>query len=178
MARAKKIFPKGEVLRDGAMSTFITVGNAKQEFERIFEICFSCNEQLSKPVVVQHGFTKLNHTFDISCQFMEQPEFVEQIKNAEIVVGHAGAGTIMTALQYGIKPIVIPRLSKYKEHIDDHQYELARALNNDGKVYMINNEAEMRELLSENESFGYQKTLTGNELVNEIANDISMLGKL
>lgn len=48
------------------------------------------------------------------------------IKNASAVVCHAGVGTIMTTLHEGVMPVVVPRLRRYNEHVDDHQLQIAR----------------------------------------------------
>jgi len=51
-----------------------------------------------------------------------------ELAAADVVVCHAGSGTLRDALAAGHRPIVVPRLSRYGEHVDDHQLELARAL--------------------------------------------------
>ena len=61
-------------------------------------------------------------------------EFVNYIRNASIVICHAGAGTLIHVLQAGKVPVVMPRRKKYGEHIDDHQLELVKVLAEQGRV--------------------------------------------
>ncbi len=59
---------------------------------------------------------------------------VELIERADVVVSHAGVGSIMCAMHAGHTPIVFPRLKRYGETVDDHQAELAEALADRGTV--------------------------------------------
>lgn len=53
-------------------------------------------------------------------------ELLELQKAADLVACHAGTGSIVTALEAGKVPVVIPRSASHGEHIDDHQLDLAR----------------------------------------------------
>ena len=64
-------------------------------------------------------------------------EFHELVKEAELVIMQAGAGSIIHAIRAGKIPVVMPRRKKYAEHIDDHQRELANAFEQLGKVVLV-----------------------------------------
>jgi UDP-N-acetylglucosamine transferase subunit ALG13 len=49
----------------------------------------------------------------------------EEIANADIVISHAGTGSILTALSLGKRPVVVPRRAAHGEHVDGHQDDLA-----------------------------------------------------
>ncbi|WP_182434315.1 glycosyltransferase [Clostridium sp. AM49-4BH] len=66
--------------------------------------------------------------------------YEEYIKNCDILVSHSGVGTIMTGLKYRRKIIVVPRLSKYGEHIDDHQTQIAQSFSKLNYVLMYSDE--------------------------------------
>jgi UDP-N-acetylglucosamine transferase subunit ALG13 len=51
---------------------------------------------------------------------------------------HAGAGSIMHAVEAGKVPVVMPRRAAFGEHVNDHQVEFAQALAEAGKVVMAN----------------------------------------
>jgi len=57
--------------------------------------------------------------FDIMCQ---------NIKNAEIVITHAGAGTTLLCLELGKTPVIVTRKKYYNEHLDDHQVPFAKMM--------------------------------------------------
>lgn len=48
--------------------------------------------------------------------------------DADLVIAHAGIGSILTALDAGRCPVVLPRHQAYGEHIDDHQELIAGEL--------------------------------------------------
>jgi UDP-N-acetylglucosamine--N-acetylmuramyl-(pentapeptide) pyrophosphoryl-undecaprenol N-acetylglucosamine transferase len=59
---------------------------------------------------------------------------IEKLDEADIVVSHAGVGSIICALRAGHVPVIFPRLKRYGETVDDHQAELAEALSQRGTV--------------------------------------------
>lgn len=56
----------------------------------------------------------------------------EEIAAADIVISHAGTGSILTALSLGLKPIVVPRRAAHGEHVDGHQDDLANYVSAEG----------------------------------------------
>ena len=56
---------------------------------------------------------------------------------ADVVVGHAGVGLVMTALAAGKVPVISPRRRARKEHTDDHQVQLARELSGRGLAIVV-----------------------------------------
>ena len=68
--------------------------------------------------------------------FISQEEFLEYIKKADIVVTHGASGSIMKALNEGKKVIVVTRLEKYGEHINDHQIQNNEAFSSNHYVLM------------------------------------------
>ena len=55
-------------------------------------------------------------------------ELATAIESADVIVAHAGAGIALTALGAGKVPILVPRRASMGEHVDDHQGEIARHL--------------------------------------------------
>jgi UDP-N-acetylglucosamine transferase subunit ALG13 len=47
------------------------------------------------------------------------------IRDADVVVAHAGTGIALMALENGKFPILVPRRAKHGEHVDDHQLTIA-----------------------------------------------------
>ena len=52
-------------------------------------------------------------------------ELVEHVRRARVVVSHAGVGSVLTALANGKRPVVVPRLHRFGEAVDDHQLPFA-----------------------------------------------------
>ena len=50
------------------------------------------------------------------------------MREADVVVAHAGVGAALDALEVGHHPVLVPRRVDRGEHVDDHQPEVAAAL--------------------------------------------------
>jgi UDP-N-acetylglucosamine transferase subunit ALG13 len=70
---------------------------------------------------------------------------IEKLDEADIVVSHAGVGSIICALRAGHVPVIFPKLKRYGETVDDHQAELAEALSLRGSVRVAWTGAELVE---------------------------------
>ena len=51
---------------------------------------------------------------------------------ADVVVTHSGAGAALEALDAGRRPLLVPRLKRHDEHVDDHQLQIAAELERRG----------------------------------------------
>ena len=117
---------------------FVTVGNATQGFHRLLNaVDRLAGEGLLKgdEVLIQAG--KSAGFRSSRCKvvdFLAVERFVEAIREADLVICHAGAGTLFHIFQSGKVPVVMPRRKLYGEHVDDHQLELAEALAQEGRI--------------------------------------------
>jgi UDP-N-acetylglucosamine--N-acetylmuramyl-(pentapeptide) pyrophosphoryl-undecaprenol N-acetylglucosamine transferase len=64
--------------------------------------------------------------------FMPEPALREAVESADVVISHAGIGSALMALDSGKLPILVPRLERYGEHVDDHQEQIAAELGRRG----------------------------------------------
>jgi UDP-N-acetylglucosamine--N-acetylmuramyl-(pentapeptide) pyrophosphoryl-undecaprenol N-acetylglucosamine transferase len=55
-------------------------------------------------------------------------DLTQAMRDADVVVAHAGVGTALAALEVGKCPVLVPRRVAYAEHVDDHQTQIAREL--------------------------------------------------
>ena len=137
------ILSKRALRRDSRLSTFVSVGNATQPFGRLLRAIPPLVGRLPRPVLVQYG----NNTFeDVPCEavrFVNMDRFARCVASSRLLIMHAGAGSVIHALQAGKVPVVVPRRSVYGELVDDHQLEFARALANMGKVVLCEDVAEL-----------------------------------
>jgi UDP-N-acetylglucosamine transferase subunit ALG13 len=63
-----------------------------------------------------------------SYEILAPIEFRHLVEKADIVVAHAGIGTLIGALEMGKPLIVMPRSTSLRETRNDHQYATARRL--------------------------------------------------
>jgi len=63
---------------------------------------------------------------------LEKHQFDKYFQNASAIISHAGMGTILMALQNRKPLLVMPRLSRFGEAVNDHQLEIAKEFEQTG----------------------------------------------
>ena len=80
-------------------------------------------------------------------EFLDANECRRKTEQADVVVAHAGMGTILTSLELGRPVIVMPRLSALGEHRNDHQLDTAKKLLAQGRIFVAFDEKQLLEKL-------------------------------
>jgi UDP-N-acetylglucosamine transferase subunit ALG13 len=100
---------------------------------------------LPQPVLVQYGNNKFSCEICQVVDFLNMESFEKHVRESSLLIFHAGAGSIINAIRSGKVPVVMPRRKMFGEHINDHQFELARALEVTGKIVVAYEANELRE---------------------------------
>uniref|UniRef100_UPI00404A957F glycosyltransferase n=1 Tax=Flavobacterium sp. TaxID=239 RepID=UPI00404A957F len=66
---------------------------------------------------------------------------------ADVIISHAGMGTIINCIKKSKPLILLPRLSVYGEHRNDHQIDTIKSFTNLKGIYIANDEIELQDLL-------------------------------
>jgi UDP-N-acetylglucosamine transferase subunit ALG13 len=104
-------------------------------------------------------------------------EFDEYVKTCRLLVSHAGIGSILTARKYG-KPIVImPRQVRLGEHRNDHQMATARQLGGRKGIYVVQDDAALRALLSGGEAISVPDHVSEAPLAGFLRAHLAALGR-
>ncbi len=105
---------------------FISVGSQKFQFNRLLAEIDRLieNNTITDEVFAQIGNSDYKPRNYKYVDFMTQDDFNKLIEKSDIIITHGGTGVIINSIKKGKKVIAIPRLSKYKEHVDDHQIQL------------------------------------------------------
>lgn len=113
---------------------FVTLGTHHQPFPRLIE---ALAKLPADDLVVQHGHSDPPAHARESVAFLDFGAMLDRMRSADVVVTHAGVGSILLARREGHTPIVVPRLHARGEHVDDHQVDLTEALSEQGKVIPV-----------------------------------------
>lgn len=128
---------------------FVTVGNPTQPFDRLIrwadEIAAKRREALR--FFVQRGASHIEPAHCEWTDFVEMERFDALSHEAQIVITHGGQGSILASLQAGKKPIVVPRLARFKEHVNDHQMEIVREFTRKHLIFPVTTQAELERAL-------------------------------
>lgn len=124
---------------------FVTVGSQKFQFDRLLRAVddFVASGAAGDVAFAQTGsctYVPLH----MGCEaFLDREGFRRCMDASTIVITHGGTGAIISAVKDGKKVIAVPRLSRYGEHVDDHQMEIVRQFGNMGLIEPCMDPAEL-----------------------------------
>lgn len=130
---------------------FVTVGNHYQGFDRLIKTADEIASRTSYDILIQKGYSLYCPQHAQHFDFVPIQTAMEYIRTSELVVSHAGIGTIILCKEYGIPLIIFPRRKKYGEHGTDHQMEIARAIEErkDDHIYIVYEEDRLEVKIAE-----------------------------
>jgi UDP-N-acetylglucosamine transferase subunit ALG13 len=104
----------------------ITVG-AQMPFDRLIRaVDHWVGENAREDVFAQIGAGTFRPRHMPWTRFLSSEEFRAHMFEADVIVAHAGMGTILTAMEFGTPILVMPRRADLFETRNDHQFGTAR----------------------------------------------------
>jgi UDP-N-acetylglucosamine--N-acetylmuramyl-(pentapeptide) pyrophosphoryl-undecaprenol N-acetylglucosamine transferase len=88
-------------------------------------------------VLWQTGDTDVRALGVMGHHAIPERELTQAIREADVLVAHAGVGTALAALEVGKCPVLVPRRLVHGEHVDDHQTQIATELGNRGLAVSV-----------------------------------------
>ena len=125
---------------------FITLGTQKFSFNRLLEMVdrLVAEGVIRDEVFAQTGYSTYTPAHYGHVDFLDPAEYNRRIEQADFVIAHAGVGTIMGCLSARKKLIVVPRTKTHKEHVDDHQFEIADEFAREGYLLSASEYEELK----------------------------------
>ena len=96
-------------------------------------------------------------------QYLTPQEFARASKAADVVVTHAGVGTLLGLLDLGIYPVLVVRRAERGEHVDNHQAQIADLVNSLG----IGSAVEVAQLTASVISGAAQREIVNSDAVSK-----------
>jgi UDP-N-acetylglucosamine transferase subunit ALG13 len=124
---------------------FVTVGTHHQPFERLLGALGALD---GDELTVQYGPGEPPSGVARAEAYMPFDEILRCFREADTAITHAGVGSILCATREGHTPLVVPRRHDLGEHVDDHQVELARALEERGGAIAVWDVERLAELVA------------------------------
>lgn len=120
------------------MITVIT-GMDPFQFDRVVQAIDELvgEKKIAEEVFVQVGagtYLPKHCTFE---KFLSFAAISEKIRASSVVITHAGAGSTLNCIHNGKHPVMIPRLARYDEVVDDHQVPFAERLDRFGFATLV-----------------------------------------
>lgn len=152
------------------MSTiFVTVGSA-YPFDRLIRAC----DQLAGADPAQNWIAQIHEgTFEPEHmrfeRYMDKPDFDAAMADADLLVGHAGMGTIHDALALDKPLLVLARRKEFGEHVNDHQVAGAELFGSGGHVLVAETAEDLGDRLVDLADFvPVHREVHATELADEI----------
>lgn len=114
---------------------FVSVGTNEARFDRLLEAVEALGT--GEEVVVQHGPSPVRPANATCVDYLSFEEMTEHLTRARVAVLHAGVGSVLASLATGSRPVVVPRLARHGEAVDDHQVGFGRRLHEEGLVVFV-----------------------------------------
>ncbi|MDN6733830.1 MAG: beta(1,3)galactosyltransferase EpsH, partial [Tetragenococcus koreensis] len=136
---------------------FVILGSQKFQFNRLLAIIDNLIEErvIEENVFAQIGSSTYKPKHFRYKRFLKHETFNQYVANSRVVVTHAGTGAIVNSLKEGKKVIAVPRLSQYKEHVDDHQVELATIFADKSYVLQANDKNDLADCFYKINDFNF-----------------------
>lgn len=76
-------------------------------------------------------------------RFLSPTEFQAKARESDVMIAHAGMGSILTAIELGKPIVVMPRRAHLGEHRNDHQWATVNRLSKDVGIVVSADEREL-----------------------------------
>lgn len=152
------------------MRIFVPLGTHSQQFNRLLKkIDFLLREKKIKAsVFAQIGHSNYKPKEYSFKKFLSPQKFEQEFKNSDLIISHAGAGSIINALKFQKPLIVVPRRKEYSEHTNNHQIDLAKALGEKKKAIAVLDLKELLKAIKKAKHFNPKTKSDKQNLVNKI----------
>ena len=154
---------------------FVILGTQDKEFPRLLEAVEKeiKNGHIKERVVVQAGQTKYKSDCMEIFDLLPTPEFNKLMDEADLIITHGGAGSILNAIKKGKKIIAAARLAEYKEHHNDHQKQIIGEFAKQGYILELEDFDKLGDLITKAKKFKQKKFVSNtNNMVKLIENYI------
>lgn len=107
---------------------FVTVGTHEQQFDRLIKKIDELKRDgiIKDEVVMQIGYSTYEPQYCKWKKLLTYNEMNEMYEKADIIITHGGPASFMKALELKKIPIVVPRQQKFDEHVNNHQVEFVK----------------------------------------------------
>lgn len=144
---------------------FVTLGTQDKPFNRLLEAIQKQidNGNINEEVVVQAGCTKFTSKDMKMFDLCTIDEFNKYMKDCDLLITHAGVGSIIDGLKNDKKVIGAARLHEYGEHTNNHQLQMLDNFCKSGYILRLDDFEKLGELLEEVKTFKPKKYVSNSE---------------
>lgn len=141
---------------------FITVGTQKFQFNRLLKAMdeLVSSGRIAEKVYAQTGHSNyLPRNYSFSA-FLNKDVFNQYVAECDLLVTHSGVATIISGMKCRKPIIVMPRLARYGEHVDDHQVQIAASFGSKNYVLYAKDESQLADLISISKTHAFDQYIS------------------
>jgi UDP-N-acetylglucosamine transferase subunit ALG13 len=115
-----------------------------------------------------------------SASYLDTEQLKALLDAADLVICHGGPATIAEAWARGQVPIVVPRMSRLGEHVDDHQVDFCTKFEQLGRIRVARTGPSLDELLdvAAHDLVPFRTSATDDELEASVARFAALVDEL
>lgn len=149
---------------------FVVCGTQKFQLNRLLEALdeLKGNGQITEEIFAQIGTCDYEPKHYRWERFLQSEAFDEYIKNCDVLLTHSGIGTILAGKENHKPVLVFPRSRKYQEHVDDHQWQIARMFEQHRYVLVCENPGELKEKLELCRTFSFEDVCENENAITDV----------
>lgn len=124
---------------------FVCIGSRDYQFNRLLKALDELVEsgEVQEEIFAQIGQSQYVPKHYAWQRYLDADTFRKHLENTDLLISHAGVGTLLSALKLGKTVIAVPRYVRFGEHIDDHQTQIADVLSGEGYLYQVKDIADL-----------------------------------
>jgi len=151
----------------------VLLGTQNNNFIRLLDELENCikNQIINDEVIVQCGHTKFSSDYMELLDFIPVEEFNSFLEKADLIITHGGVGSIINSIKSGKKVIAVPRLSRFNEHVNDHQLQIIQTFDEQGFIKGVLDISLLPDALKDIDTFVPKPYISNNNGILKIVSD-------
>lgn len=144
----------------------VTLGTQDKKFYRLIKEIDELvkNKKIKEEVIIQAGSSSNYKTNRMKIiNLLPMDEFQKLLDDCSLLITHGGVGTILKGLKKNKKIIAVPRLKKYKEHVNDHQVQIVNNFSDEGYILKVENIHTLYDVIEYSKVFKPKKYKSNNK---------------
>ena len=153
----------------------VTIGTNDAPYEPLFEAMDAYAGETGEEVVIQKAHSAFEAKHCECFAFKPDAEFSKYYDRADLIVCHAGIGTIMNGLERNIPLVLVPREVVLPDSVSDQQGIVARRIADIGRGVCVNDLSELYDKIAEARALEFSPYVKDTGLTDYIAGRLSEL---
>lgn len=137
---------------------FVPLGTQNFPFNRLIT---ALNDLVKEGIYKPEDIVMQSTIYDVEPMFthvglIPVHEFNRYMQESKLVITHAGVNSIISCMQMGKALLIVPRLQKYGEHVDNHQMEIAHLMEEKYDVLVVHDMTELKMMIKRAKTHKYK----------------------